>query len=129
MQILTNLVSNAIKFSPRGGVIHIRVEVVASGRVRFSVSDQGAGIAEAHRARLFSKFHQVDSSDSRGKGGTGLGLAISKAIVEQHGGEIGLHSRFFVGSDLILSKSVVRKGDVDHADSEQAAECGFKHRG
>lgn len=98
VQVLTNLVSNAIKFSPRNGVIDIRVETIAADRVRFSVTDQGAGIAEAHRARLFSKFHQVDSSASRGKGGTGLGLAISKAIVEQHGGEIGLHSRVGHGS-------------------------------
>jgi two-component system, sensor histidine kinase and response regulator len=98
VQVLTNLVSNAIKFSPRNGVIDIRVEAAAAARVRFSVSDHGAGIPEAHRARLFSKFHQVDSSNTRGKGGTGLGLAISKAIVEQHGGEIGLYSRVGHGS-------------------------------
>jgi two-component system sensor histidine kinase/response regulator len=98
VQVITNLVSNAIKFSPPRGVVDVRVETVAPDRVRFSVTDRGPGIAAAQHPRLFAKFHQVDSSDSRGKGGTGLGLAISKAIVEQHRGSVGLSSCVGEGS-------------------------------
>jgi PAS domain S-box-containing protein len=91
VQVLTNLMSNAIKFSPRGSTVFVAVEPT-DHRVRFSVSDAGPGIPEDQRHRLFGLFQQLDSSDSRPKGGTGLGLAISKAIVEQHAGEIGVDS-------------------------------------
>ncbi|MFT7624483.1 MAG: signal transduction histidine kinase, partial [Myxococcota bacterium] len=89
VQVLTNLVSNAIKYSPTGGTVELRVAAVADA-VRVTVTDEGPGVPEAERERLFRKFAQGDSSDTRQKSGTGLGLAISKAIVEQHGGRIGL---------------------------------------
>ncbi len=92
VQVLTNLVSNAVKFSDRDGVVEVRLEPTADGRVRFAVRDEGPGIAPADQARLFQRFSQVDASDARAKGGTGLGLVISKAIVEQHGGVIGVRS-------------------------------------
>jgi signal transduction histidine kinase len=98
VQVLTNLISNAIKFSPTGGVVELQVGVVQQGRVRFSVIDRGPGIAPEQLPKLFSKFQQIDSSDTRAKGGTGLGLSISKAIVEAHGGEIGVESRVGEGS-------------------------------
>jgi len=87
-QVLTNLLSNAVKFSPRSDV----VEVTLSGRAeraRVEVRDHGPGIPEEFRQRIFQKFSQADSSDTRQKGGTGLGLSISKAIVEGMGGSIG----------------------------------------
>jgi signal transduction histidine kinase/ActR/RegA family two-component response regulator len=91
IQILTNLVSNAIKFSPEKS--EVRIEATKRGNFcHFAVIDRGRGIPEDQMHRLFGKFQQVDSSDSRLKGGTGLGLAISKAIVEQHGGTIGVES-------------------------------------
>ncbi len=93
VQVLTNLVSNAIKFSPPQGSITIRFEQVAGRRVRFSVVDQGHGISPEQQHKLFGKFQQLDASDNRKKGGTGLGLAISKAIVELHGGRIGVDSQ------------------------------------
>jgi PAS domain S-box-containing protein len=87
LQVLTNLISNAAKFSPEGGAISVQAK--ASGRrVRISVSDQGPGIPEAFRAKLFGKFEQAQHD----KGGTGLGLAITKAMVEKMGGEIGCDS-------------------------------------
>jgi len=102
-QILTNLISNAIKFSPPEGVVLITVgagATFADGRksVRFAVKDNGCGISETAQQKLFGLFQQVDSSDSRAKGGTGLGLAITKALVEQHQGKIGIISKENQGS-------------------------------
>jgi PAS domain S-box-containing protein len=96
-QVIVNLVSNAVKFSPRGGRVDVSA-VPAGNRVRVNVSDRGPGIPEAQRHKLFGKFQQLDSTDSRKKGGTGLGLAISKAIVLQHGGAIGVEAREGGGS-------------------------------
>ncbi len=98
VQVLTNLVGNAIKFSPRGSKVIIAVEPVAGIGEKFSVCDQGPGIPPDKRHQLFGRFQQLDSSDSRPKGGTGLGLAISKAIVEQHGGSIDVDSELGKGS-------------------------------
>ncbi|HMY54234.1 MAG TPA: ATP-binding protein, partial [Candidatus Obscuribacter sp.] len=91
-QVLVNLVDNAIKFSPKGETVTIRVEMVDSDTTRFSVIDNGPGIAPSQIESLFKLFQQLDSSDSRSKGGTGLGLAISKSLVELHGGQIGVDS-------------------------------------
>ncbi|NUQ74885.1 MAG: PAS domain S-box protein, partial [Polyangiaceae bacterium] len=93
IQVLTNLLSNAIKFSPEGGRVHVNVERVSRAGLRFSVVDEGPGVPPDQLHKLFKKFQQLDSSDSRQKGGTGLGLAISKALVEHHGGTIGVDSR------------------------------------
>ena len=90
-QVLTNLLSNAIKFSERGDTVTAAVEPRGE-RVRLSVADQGPGIPQAFRARVFQRFAQADGADSRRKGGTGLGLSICKAIVEEHGGTIGFDS-------------------------------------
>jgi signal transduction histidine kinase len=90
--VLTNLVSNAVKFSPPQSEINISAETVDAHHIKFSVADHGPGIPEGSRGNLFTAFHQVDSSDTRAKGGTGLGLAICKGIVERHGGSIGFDS-------------------------------------
>ena len=96
-QVLTNLLSNAIKYSSPEGEVVLEVDKI-SDRIRFSISDKGPGISEENLAKLFGMFQQVDSSDERPKGGTGLGLAISKAIVERHGGTIGVKSLLGQGS-------------------------------
>ncbi|GFE83799.1 hypothetical protein GCM10011487_57990 [Steroidobacter agaridevorans] len=88
-QVLTNLISNAAKFSPPGGVVRIRIEREQSADVRVTVSDNGPGIPAEFCARIFQKFAQADASDSRAKGGTGLGLSIAKTITEKLGGRIG----------------------------------------
>ena len=90
-QVLANLLSNAIKFSPVGGVVHISVHALPD-RVRVAVTDHGPGIPVAFRARVFEKFSQADSSDTRKEGGTGLGLAITRELVERMGGRIGFES-------------------------------------
>jgi len=88
VQVVTNLLSNAMKFSPKGGVVDVHVLCKGLG-VRVEVSDHGPGIPEEFRNRIFQKFSQADSSDTRQKGGTGLGLNISRAIIERLGGIIG----------------------------------------
>jgi two-component system sensor histidine kinase/response regulator len=94
-QILTNLVSNAVKFTSRGDVV-LRVRLLdenpQQARFRFEVQDSGIGISEEAQARLFSAFVQADSSTTRRFGGSGLGLAIAKRLVEMMHGQIGLHS-------------------------------------
>ena len=96
-QVLTNLVDNAIKYSPQGG----RVEVEVSRRshaVRFSVADQGLGIPQSEQRRIFDKFYRVDPNLSRGVGGTGLGLYISRELARRMNGTIWLESREGEGS-------------------------------
>jgi signal transduction histidine kinase/CheY-like chemotaxis protein len=95
-QIFTNLVGNAIKFTPSGEVViqaSLEFETSSYASIRFSVTDTGVGIAPANQKRLFQSFSQVDASSTRQDGGTGLGLAISKQLVELMGGEIGVASR------------------------------------
>jgi len=109
VQVLTNLISNAIKFAPKGSCIIVRAAKSRNPqRVRFSVEDQGPGIPSADVHKLFSKFGQL--SDGRKKLGTGLGLAISKAIIEEHNGEIGIDSTVGTGTtfwfELPLSKEI-----------------------
>jgi signal transduction histidine kinase/CheY-like chemotaxis protein len=90
-QVLTNLISNAIKFSPNQGRIEVRVQPTEAN-VQVSVRDHGMGIAAQDLGKLFRKFSQIDSSLTRRAGGAGLGLVICKGIVEQHGGRIWVES-------------------------------------
>lgn len=111
-QVLTNLLSNAIKWSPVEGVVKISIKEIEE-RCRIEVVDEGPGIPEDESDKLFGRFQQVASRDDRSRGGTGLGLAIAKAIVEQHGGEIGVElkngdkgSMFWFELPLELNMSV-----------------------
>lgn len=92
-QVLTNLLSNGAKFSPRGQCVTVRIlPSDTPGRARISVTNLGPPIPEAFRSRIFGKFAQADASSSRPAGGTGLGLAISKTLIEGQGGAIGFES-------------------------------------
>ncbi|HEY2685705.1 MAG TPA: PAS domain S-box protein [Steroidobacteraceae bacterium] len=97
VQALSNLLSNAAKFSNRNGPIRVNTEVGES-RVRILVADQGSGIPDEFRGRIFEKFSQADSSTTRRAGGTGLGLHITRQIVESMGGSIGYESTTGVGT-------------------------------
>ncbi len=88
LQTLTNLISNAIKFSTPGTEIHLRSRKIDRDTAEIQVRDQGRGIPQDKLESIFERFHQVDASDSRTMGGTGLGLAICRSIVAQHGGRI-----------------------------------------
>ncbi|MCF8475425.1 MAG: PAS domain S-box protein [Pseudolabrys sp.] len=96
-QVATNLLSNAIKFSPRGEEVIVAVSE-HQGVVRISVRDHGVGVPEEFKPRIFDKFAQADSSDTRKKGGTGLGLSIVRQIVARLGGDVGFESSPDMGS-------------------------------
>ena len=97
-QVVTNLVSNAVKYSPAGGTARVEVTAVDAGRVRVSVADDGPGIPMAFRAHIFEKFATTVAGDGKKRPGTGLGLAIAKRIVEEHGGCIGFDTDLGVGT-------------------------------
>ncbi len=101
LQVLRNVIGNAVKFTPQGGRIHVSVQKVDRG-VQIAVSDTGPGIPEGHLRSIFEKFKQVgDQSPSRARG-TGLGLAIAKQVVTHHGGKIWAESRPGHGSTFFI---------------------------
>jgi PAS domain S-box-containing protein len=116
IQTFTNLISNAIKFSPRGSTIWFTASKQA-GQMLFQVRDRGRGIPPDKLAIIFERFQQVDASDARIGEGTGLGLAICRSIIEQHGGHIWVESVLGEGSTFscILARSPA------HNDSQPAS--------
>ncbi|MEH2359883.1 PAS domain-containing protein [Nostoc sp.] len=102
VQTLTNLLGNAIKFSPADSTITLSVQQ-QTDRVLFQITDQGRGIPAEKLEAIFGRFQQVDASDSRTKGGTGLGLAICRSIIDQHGGQIWAESTLSVGSTFFFT--------------------------
>ncbi len=107
-EVLDNLLGNAIKFSPNGGVIRVTAEPTlarlgdddARPGIKVTIQDQGIGIAADQQARVWERFYQVDSTKTRRFGGTGLGLAITKRIVAAHGGVVGVESKLGAGSSF-----------------------------
>ncbi len=99
LQVLTNLIDNAIKFTPPGGTVTVRSEI-GYNEVRFSVSDTGPGIPEPHRDRIFEPYWQAPRTAHLG---AGLGLSIAKQIVEQHGGKIWVESAEGQGSTFVFT--------------------------
>ncbi len=97
MQVMANLISNAVKFSNKGGKVVVSL-VIDEPNVRVLVQDQGQGIPEKAKNTIFDRFTQADTSDTRQKTGSGLGLNITKSIVEKHGGTIGFESQIGVGT-------------------------------
>jgi signal transduction histidine kinase len=91
IQVLTNLVTNAVRYTPSPGQIAVRV-AAEDGVVRFEVSDSGIGIAQEHLPRVFERFYRVDKSRARALGGAGVGLTIAQALAETMGGRISAHS-------------------------------------
>jgi signal transduction histidine kinase len=107
MQVMSNLMSNAAKFSATGDEVELSISREGE-TVCFAVKDNGPGIPEKYRESLFDKFTQVDSSDTREKGGTGLGLSITDAIVEQHGGTLDFESEVGEGSTFFFTMPIFK---------------------
>ena len=106
-QIITNLLGNAVKFTPEGGVIHLDARLLSQHDglcdVQIAITDSGIGISPEQQARLFQPFHQAQSDTTRKFGGTGLGLAISKNIIKMMGGDIWVTSELDQGSTFTFT--------------------------
>ncbi|MEI9938657.1 MAG: ATP-binding protein [Pseudomonadota bacterium] len=100
--VLTNLLGNALKFSPDGSQISVRVWSEGA-RIGFDVADNGPGIAESELERIFDRFYQVEGSERRRQGGAGIGLALAKKLVDLHGGSLSVKSQLGVGSTFSVS--------------------------
>jgi signal transduction histidine kinase len=104
-QVFVNLTENAIKYSPDGGLIEIRVER-AGPALRFSVTDDGIGIPRNEQPHIFERFHRLDPNMTRGVGGSGLGLYICREIVQHMNGRIWVTSREGIGSTFAFELPV-----------------------
>ncbi|NLY50369.1 MAG: PAS domain-containing protein [Firmicutes bacterium] len=107
-QVLLNLVDNAIKYTPSGGKITVRV-IRLTEKARLEVTDTGRGIPTQELARIFERFYRVDKARTRSQGGTGLGLAIVKHIVELHGGHVGAQSEPGKGTTISVTLPLVKR--------------------
>lgn len=128
IQVLTNLVSNALKFSPEDGEVGITVADGGPGFARFTITDQGPGLTDEQRARLFGRFVQLEAADTRKRGGTGLGLAISRSLVEQQSGRIGVDSEPGKGSSFWFELPLVGAWTPTPAASAAAQSSGAAQR-
>lgn len=117
-QVLANLISNAVKFSPRGGIIQLKIESYQDN-VRVSVTDQGPGIPSEFQSRIFQKFAQADSTDARSHQGTGLGLSISKDIIEKLGGSLNFVSKPNEGATFFFDLPFQHNGRENPDDSQR----------
>lgn len=108
---MSNLVTNAVRYTPEGGLIRVSWALLADGRGEFQVRDTGPGIAPEHLPRLTERFYRVDRSRSRETGGTGLGLAIVKHVAQRHGAELRIESQLGRGScfSIIFPAARVRQ--------------------
>jgi len=100
-QVISNVLSNSIKYSPEDTTIHVSVETTDDDH-RVYIKDEGVGIPEDSISRIFERFYRVDKGRSRSMGGTGLGLAIAKEIIEEHGGNIYATSTLGKGTTMVL---------------------------
>jgi PAS domain S-box-containing protein len=126
LQVLGNLIRNAIKFSEKGGEIRIGARATGEKEVTFEVQDQGQGIPAEKLDLIFDRFQQADASDSRLQGGTGLGLALCRGIINQHGGRIwaksnpGSGSTFYFTVEQYFPKPEDEPDDAHRISNEEA---------
>ena len=123
MQVMSNLISNASKFSEPGAQVDVWAERIGT-RVRVCVRDRGVGIPPNSKDKVFGHFTQIDSSDQRKTGGSGLGMSISKQIVERHGGYIDYFSEMGEGTTFFFEIDICNAGQADAADAIQPPRDG-----
>ena len=111
MQVMSNFLSNAAKFSPSGATVSVNI-TLRHQNLRIAVSDTGKGIPISFRDKIFERFAQADSSDQRRIGGTGLGLAISKAMIENMGGSIGFDTELEIGTTFYVDFPLSNTGQL-----------------
>ncbi|MDF2815886.1 MAG: histidine kinase, partial [Paenibacillus sp.] len=112
-QIIINLLSNGINYTPEGGKVRVKVmsllgENQEAERIRIVISDTGIGIPKKDLPRIFERFYRVDKARSRSSGGTGLGLSIVKHLVELHGGTIRVESDLGIGSRFTIDLPIIQ---------------------
>ncbi|MCL2689989.1 MAG: ATP-binding protein [Chitinispirillia bacterium] len=127
-QIITNILANAIKFTPAQGSVHLDIELISEENgvycLQISVTDDGIGITEDQKKHLFDIFEQADADITRKFGGTGLGLAISKNFIKMMGGEIWVESEFGKGSRFIFTVYLERGAAADNSGKNGFTEHG-----
>lgn len=123
LSALSNLVSNAVRYTPAGGSVHVQWRLLPAGRAEFCVRDTGPGIAPEHIPRLTERFYRVDRSRSRETGGTGLGLAIVKHVVQRHGAELRVDSTPGAGSTFAIQFPASRLRPLKGSDSAARPEA------
>lgn len=116
-QVMSNLISNAVKFSPKGEKVTIKA-IPSPRRVRVEVHDNGSGIPEEFKKSIFNKFAQADASDAKQKGGTGLGLNITKTIIERFGGTINFRSNAEEGTTFYFDLPLQSKYELADTNSQ-----------
>ncbi|MGG6310466.1 cell wall metabolism sensor histidine kinase WalK [Paenibacillus macerans] len=109
-QVLDNLISNAMKYTPEGGAIALEARLTDDRQLAVSVEDNGIGIPKKDLDRIFERFYRVDKARSRNMGGTGLGLSIAREIVKAHGGTISLQSEFGKGTKVTFTLPMEKQG-------------------
>jgi PAS domain S-box-containing protein len=119
-QVLVNLVDNAIKYSPEGGRVELRLAEVDS-RIRFAVSDEGLGIPPTEHRRIFEKFYRLDPHMTRGIGGTGLGLYICRELVRRMDGSLRVESQLGAGSTFVVELPAAGKPGTRRAPAKKPA--------
>jgi signal transduction histidine kinase len=119
MQVLTNLISNGVKFSPPGAVVELMV-THAGDDLRFAVRDQGPGIPEEFQSKIFDRFSQADTSATRKQGGTGLGLSIAQSIMELHGGSLRFTTEADEGTTFTFTLPTLNEVEESSSQGQRA---------